>query len=245
MCTVSFIPLNNKGFILTSSRDEKIIRPTSPPIAQSIAGNNVFFPKDSEKGGTWIASADNGRVCCLLNGAWEKHKRKPFYEKSRGILLLETFEYKSIDDFIHLVKLESVEPFTLIIIENGENSIKLTEFRWDGSKKYLIAKDISQPHIWSSATLYDKKVRKQREQWFSEWLSEQSEYNRLDVLKFHTSKHGENPAHNIVMERPGGLQTVSVTQVMFADESFEMHYNDLAKNHHSSFSIGIKSITHA
>ncbi|MGE0566520.1 MAG: NRDE family protein [Bacteroidia bacterium] len=244
MCTVSFIPLNNKGVILTSSRDEKIIRPTSPPIALNIAGNNVFFPKDLEKGGTWIASADNGRVCCLLNGAWEKHKRKLFYEKSRGILLLEVFEHKQTDDFIQLVKLENVEPFTLIIIENWENSLKMIEFRWDGSKKYFNTKDISQPHIWSSATLYDKKVRAQREQWFSAWLSEQKEYSRLDVLNFHTSKHGENPAHDIVMERPGGLQTVSVTQVTFADESFEMHYHDLVKNHNSSFSIGIKSFIH-
>lgn len=239
------MPLNNNGFILTSSRDEKIVRPTSPPIAQNIAGNNVFFPKDLEKGGTWIGSADNGRVCCLLNGAFEKHKRKPSYEKSRGILLLEAFEFQSADEFIGLVKLEDVEPFTLIIVENYGSSKKIIEFRWDGSKKHLNAKDISQPHIWSSATLYDKKVRTQREQWFNKWLSEQSEYNRSDILKFHTSRHGENPAYDILMERTGGLQTVSVTQVTFADESFEMHYHDLVKNHNSSFSIGIKSTIHA
>lgn len=245
MCTVSFLPLSNNGFILTSSRDEKIARPTSPPIAQSIAGNNVFFPKDLEKGGTWIGSADNGRVCCLLNGAFEKHKRKPLYEKSRGIILLETFEYQRADDFIELVKLEGVEPFTLIIIENYGSSIKMIEFRWDGSKKHLNAKDISKPHIWSSATLYDKKVRIQREQWFYEWLSEQSEYKRSEILEFHTSRHGENSEYDILMERTGGLQTVSVTQVTFADECFEMHYHDLVKNLNSSFSIGIKSIIHA
>lgn len=247
MCTVSFLPLNKKGFILTSSRDEKIVRPTSSPITQNIAGNNVFFPKDLEKGGTWIASGENGRVCCLLNGALEKHKKKPSYEKSRGKILLEAFEHENVDDFIRLSQLEEVEPFTLIAIENYKKRIRMQEFRWDGSKKHINNKDICQPHIWSSSTLYEKKIRKQREQWFLAWISEQGEgeYDKLNALKFHTSRHGEDPAHDIMMERQGGLQTVSITQVVLADESFEMYYHDLIKNNTASLSIGIKSIIHA
>lgn len=241
MCTVSFLPIKNNGFILTSSRDENMGRPTSSPITTSIAGTNVLFPMDLEKGGTWIASGDNGLVCCLLNGGFIKHKRKPSYEKSRGKIILEAFEHKNIDDFIRLSKFEMVEPFTIIFIENYKEPRRLLELRWDGRSRHISNIDISQPHIWSSVTLYGKEVRKKREEWFSKWISEQITFNRESILSFHCSGHTRSRVNDIEMERSGGLRTVSITQVIHEGNSLEMYYVDRINKITTSFSMPLKT----
>ena len=89
MCTVSFIFTDGK-VILTSNRDEKILRPTAiAPKKYSINNKNIFFPKDAKAGGTWYAVTDEANVAVLLNGAAEKHQLKPSYRKSRGLILLD------------------------------------------------------------------------------------------------------------------------------------------------------------
>lgn len=207
MCSVSFIPKNQHEFILTSNRDEKNARPTSAPVSELIGDTRVFFPKDLNAGGTWIAAGDNSRICFLLNGAFENHERKPFYNKSRGKLLLESFEYEYIQDFFEQSILEEVEPFTLIIIEmNDEPS--LIEFRWDGTKKHIKELQTDQAWFWTSATLYNKEVRDQKKQWFDTWLQHSENIVDKHILKFHSSTHGDNPANDVFMKRENGLQTV-------------------------------------
>ncbi len=239
MCTVSYIPNGNGQFILTSNRDEKIIRPTVPPVAEIIGDTTVFFPKDIEAGGTWIAAGDNGRICCLLNGAFEKHQLKSFYGKSRGRVLLEMFEYEHIIDFFKQTSLEEVQPFTLIIVD-PENTGKLFEFRWDATEKHILELDNTKPYIWSSATLYSKKVQEQRELWFKNWIVNNVVFKANDVLNFHSFSHGEDSENNIIMERASGLQTVSITQIELLTDTFNMLYHDLLKNKKHTLTKAIK-----
>ena len=89
MCTVSFVSSNGK-VILTSNRDENIIRPSAiEPKHYLINNKNIVFPKDAKAGGTWYAITENANVAILLNGAAEKHQLKSFYRKSRGLILLD------------------------------------------------------------------------------------------------------------------------------------------------------------
>ncbi len=74
MCTVTFIGSKENEFILTSNRDEKILRETERPSIYRINSREVAFPKDKLAGGTWIAMGGSGVVCCLLNGAFELHE---------------------------------------------------------------------------------------------------------------------------------------------------------------------------
>ena len=90
MCTVTFYP-NNNEYILTSSRDEVKYRPTLPPKRYNINNQEITFPKDEVAGGTWIATNNNTKTVCLLNGAFERHQRKESYSRSRGLILLESF----------------------------------------------------------------------------------------------------------------------------------------------------------
>jgi uncharacterized protein with NRDE domain len=239
MCTLSYIPLGTNAYIFTSNRDERKARPTLPPLEEQIGGKAVFFPKDEEAGGTWIAAGENGTVCCLLNGAFESHERKAFYAQSRGKVLLEIFEHTNVLDYFSTKNLEEIEPFTLIVAAM-HTGIKLHELRWDGENKHLKALDPTQAYIWSSAALYNKETRLLREQWFEQWLKNDSFTDGASILKFHGTKHGDDLENDLLMERWGILKTVSITQIEFNEGGFSMDYHDLLKNEKSRLKKQIK-----
>lgn len=233
-----------EGFILTSNRDERIARATSPPAAYSINDHSVFFPKDLEAGGTWIAASDHGRVCCLLNGAFELHERKSTYKRSRGRIVTEVFEYLNVSDFFKAVDLIGVEPFTLIVLESLDVH-KLYEFRWDGIKKHLTLKNHDTPHIWSSVTLYNRQIRAIREKCFAQWVKQQNTFEADRVLSFHSDSLGVEPEYDMVMERNNGIKTVSITQIVLHEPGFSMIYEDLSQNRRSILSKRFEREYHA
>jgi uncharacterized protein with NRDE domain len=162
MCTVTFLPCGDKIF-LTSNRDEQVQRPTaSQPVIENLATGKILYPKDGKAGGTWIALHNNGNAMVLLNGAKEKHRHKPPYKKSRGLVFLDVFDNKFPSTKFLRTDLHGIEPFSLIIWDNKQ----LFEARWDGNHALIQEIDHAVPHIWSSVTLYDKGVIKKREQWF-------------------------------------------------------------------------------
>jgi uncharacterized protein with NRDE domain len=96
MCTVSYLPLPSAGYILTSNRDEAPERPTALPINHyRIGERTVYFPKDPQAGGTWIATTGDESTICLLNGGFVPHIAAPghHYRKSRGMVVLDYFLY--------------------------------------------------------------------------------------------------------------------------------------------------------
>ncbi len=84
MCTVTFIPVNDRYYI-TSNRDEKRIRSQAIfPQVHTENGNKIIYPQDADAGGSWIAMHGNGNAAVLLNGAFEKHEPDPPYKKKPG-----------------------------------------------------------------------------------------------------------------------------------------------------------------
>lgn len=226
MCTVSYVPLEN-GFILSSNRDEKVVRPTAIPKIYELNNEKLIFPKDLQSGGTWIAlSLKEKRIACLLNGAFENHEKKDHYRMSRGQILLESFKFPNAELFNTFQSFEDIEPFTLLLIE-ANNYLKFTELRWDGSQKHLTKIEVSKPKIWSSATLYDKTIREERETHFENWLKK-NKWNK--IKKFHTQKHGMSLQNDVIIHRTGGLQTVSISQIHFHNNSFTFGYTDLIES---------------
>ncbi len=227
MCTVSYIPQSRNQFILTSNRDESAKR-SSPDIAtQSKDEVELLFPRDKGAGGTWIAIANTDRVVCLLNGAFEKHQHQPPYRKSRGIMVLEFFNYPSAHSFFENYEFEGMEPFTMIIIENEQ----LLEFRWDEKNIHIKELDRHQPHIWSSSTLYNDPIQKKRKKWFTQWQKE-NEFGLDSILHFHKNAGEGNPANDLIMNRNNIVQTVSITSIIKNHRSIELQYHDLI---HSNF----------
>lgn len=230
MCTVTFFPIK-EGFVLTSSRDEQKHRSTIAPQFYNINNNRLFFPKDELAGGSWIASDDKTKTVCLLNGAFQKHQRKSSYRKSRGLIVLDSFSFSTFHDFANEIDLEGIEPFTLLLIDSMFSQLSFIELRWDEHKKHINKIDVTKPHIWSSATLYDEDVRIKREIWFKQLISSNKNIDRERLYKFHLSKHEDEPTEtDIVMKRAHGLQTISISQVVSKNDKKEFRYHDLITN---------------
>ena len=181
MCTVTFIPLSNK-VLLTSNRDEKGIRKRAiHPAVEQFPKARLLFPKDAQAGGTWIGVADSGAVVVLLNGGFIKHEPAAEYRKSRGLIFLDILSESPALSSFNKINLIGIEPFTLVIWEGT----KLHECRWSGEEKYIREMDASQPHIWSSVTLYSSDIIHKREQWFNNWLQQHPKPSVEDIRKFH------------------------------------------------------------
>lgn len=224
MCVLTYIPTANRGFILTSNRDEAIAREAAtPPRKYTINGHHVFFPKDPRGGGTWIASS--GQITlCLLNGGITKHVPQPPYRQSRGKVILDFFKFNTVKCFINDYNFTGIEPFTLIIIENI-NELIIHELKWDGKELFNKKIDTSKPRIWSSVTLYSPKIIEMREQWFADFLKQPLSTEK--VLDFHQYAGVGDVRNDIRMSRDNILKTLSTTQYVIDDKFFTIYYEDL------------------
>lgn len=226
MCTVTYLPVNQGSFILTSSRDEISGRGhTVFPVIQEAGSNSITFAQDPLRGGTWLACNDNGKVCCLLNGAFDKHPHVPPYRKSRGKVLLDTFKYTNFSDFSSDYVLDNIEPFTIICVESTPH-LKLSEFRWDGQYRHFRELDFRKPKIWSSSTLYSKEQRQFRRMWFKDWFGQKT-FTPNDAYMFHQLGGNHDSKNGILMKRESGPETVSISQIGTEGNGMSFRYSNL------------------
>lgn len=234
MCVLTFIPLENNGFILTSNRDEAVAREAAlPPKKYKINGQNIFFPKDPQGGGTWIASCGFFTLC-LLNGGLIKHIPNPPYRKSRGKVILDFYDFKDVNLFIENYNFDNIEPFTLIIIENS-NYLIINELRWTGKELLHKKIDAHFPQIWSSVTLYSPEIIKERENWFKDFLRELP--NSKQILEFHHTAGNGDKKNAIKMNREDKLKTISISQFIVSQTAFTLYYEDLQNNKQYNYRI--------
>lgn len=232
MCTVTFLPTSKNGFVLTSNRDEHFLRPLAIPPADYLVNDVLLsFPKDPTGGGTWIALERNKTVVCLLNGAFLPHTRKIVYRRSRGLVVLDFFNYKNVEAFSSNYDFNDIEPFTLIVVCNNE-FVELTEIRWDGENVHFKKLDATLSVIWSSCTLYEKTIADTRQRWFDAWKEEQSITTIESIKDFHQSAGKGDSTNGLIMNRENGIRTVSITSIICNSEKSEIHYSDLINNQH-------------
>lgn len=209
MCTVSYVPLEN-GFILTSNRDELAGRPTSlpPDFYVTEEGWSLYYPKDPMGKGSWIATSEDERVVCLLNGAFHAHTHQPPYNRSRGLVVLEAFQYETPFEFYTKVNLEHVEPFTMIMVWAN----LLFEFRWNGKEKHFLSLP-KQPYLWASATLYSEEVIALKRSWLKELLKDNNHPTQEQMVDFHEHGGVADATNGMRINRSNGLQTLSITSI--------------------------------
>ncbi|MEC4004545.1 NRDE family protein [Flavobacterium sp. SUN052] len=233
MCTVSFVFANEK-VIITSNRDEKIVRPQAiEPKNYLINNKNIIFPKDKKAGGTWFAIDENANVVVLLNGAAEKHIVKNNYLKSRGLIVLELISSFSAILSWKSINLDEVEPFTLVVFQDK----KLYQLRWNGFVKETTELDSSQNHIWSSSTLYSSEIRAKRANWFENFLDTKPVITPNEMFNFHRYTEENNQEHGLVINRDDVTKTVSITQTVIEKNKVEIFYHDLISEQNFSNSF--------
>lgn len=227
MCTVTFLPKNEQDFILTSNRDEDPLRASHQLFSQEIGGRMVHFPKDPKAGGTWFATDKSGFTLCLLNGGFEKHKHRPPYRLSRGLMVLDFFRISDVASFARQYNFDGIEPFTLVLIDHSSDQINLNQLVWDEKDLHQKPLNHNEAHIWSSSTLYPQPVRDERRQWFSEWLEGRNEFRQDDILAFHQFGGKGDAWNDFVMNREGRVQTVSVTSLDKKSDAFHFEHLSL------------------
>lgn len=233
MCTVSFVKVDNK-VIITSNRDEKVIRPSAVrPKNYIVNGKNVIYPKDPKAGGTWYAVDDKGTILVLLNGANEKHIPKPAYRKSRGLIVLDIISDVSPKDFWNKIDLENIEPFTLVLFQNKV----LFQLRWNGLEKESMVLNSDEKHIWSSATLYPDVIRKERSNLFYSFLDKKEAISENEMYHFHRYTDKDNHQNGLVINRNNELKTLSITQAISEQNKVAILHYDLISQKESATSF--------
>ncbi|MGG6229426.1 NRDE family protein [Tenacibaculum sp. SDUM215027] len=227
MCTVTYLPLGNNNFILTSNRDEDPKRKTIPPKTYNEEGVELTYPKDELAGGTWIGLSKKNRLICLLNGGFTKHQRAESYRMSRGVIVKQLLTIDNPVEIINHFDFEGIEPFTIVLVD-WSNNLRAYELVWDGTKKYFKELD-NAPKIWSSSTLYNDEMKQLRKEWFADWLGNNKDFNQEDIIAFHQDERKGNKEVSIKMKRQN-VETVSVTSVIKNEKELTMSYYDLHSN---------------
>lgn len=221
MCTVTYFPLKEEGFIVTHSRDESINRlPALAPTTHSNQEGWLHYPTDQQAGGTWMVQKSNGTVVALLNGGFKAHVKQAKYQKSRGLLLLEMMQNDLFLPDLPNSFFQGIEPFTLVYLHQH----RLYHLVWDEQNWSVIEKDVQQPHIWSSSTLYSPAMVAARNEWWVEWLQLQQAVNQQDIIAFHKSAGSHLPLYGLLMRRPDGMQTVSITSFAHCNKQVNSYY---------------------
>ena len=224
MCTVTYLPLGDNDFILTSNRDETPLRNTIHPQGYLENGVLLKYPKDELAGGTWVGLSDKKRLVCLLNGGFEIHTKKNSYKMSRGIIVKNILSADDGVSYINNFDFTEIEPFTLVLVD-WNKQLETYELVQDGVKKHF-KKLPQKPRIWSSSTLYTEEMKQLRKQWFANWLNDNKEFRQEEILQFHKNDTLGTQDVSVKMKR-SLVETVSVTSVIKENSKVDITYIDL------------------
>lgn len=219
MCTVSYIPNQNDGFIWTQNRDESPSRASAGLIME----DELIYPKDPLAGGTWIGLSKKGRLISLMNGAWEMLPHQKSTVKSRGQVLLDALKIADLNDFIHNYELKGILDFTMLIYDANQ----LLELRWDQHQRYITTLDPNQAHVRSSVSLFTPEERKKRKEFFQQYFIKQTSTD--SILDFHKLNRIEGLKEGIQIDR-SYVKTVSITQIDYSLIRKKVYFENINLN---------------
>jgi hypothetical protein len=235
MCTLTYIPIARDHRMITSNRDESRLRKAAlAPEIYKVNGKKLLYPKDPVGGGSWIVTSDNGLTACLLNGAYQPHTPKTAYRKSRGLIVVEMFEFEDMFQFSKNIDLTDIEPFTLVMIDK-EN---ILELKWTGSRKNLRFYNPSLPLLWASEQLYSHSTILKRKKGFKNLL-EKGILSKKDIILFHEIARYDDKENEMKLERENLVATISITSLEIYGNSLEMYYKDLLMNKETSVKLNV------
>ncbi|MDI9365176.1 MAG: NRDE family protein [Flavobacterium sp.] len=237
MCTVAFLPYNNK-FYFASLRDESPKREQAlPPTIYNIDGIEILAPLDGLAGGTWVGASAFGNIVILLNGAFENHERADRYVMSRGVIVKNLLAQQQPVAAWQLIDLQNIEPFTLVVWQQQ----LLYELVWDGQQKHWQQLAITKPRIWSSSTLYNVAAKQQRKAAFQHWWATGPSVSKQSLLSFFASR--VDLQNGFLINRSPTMQTLSFTFLTQDAATTTCYYHNFLNATCSTKQLALKHLT--
>ncbi len=142
MCTLTFVPLED-GYLLGMNRDERRGRGRAAVVARLAGPRRAAYPKDSDKGGTWVAANRAGLTLSLLNRhprGWTRDEGRSY--RTRGELILRVVgrhrtAKAALDDLSARLDPRAYPPFLLVGVDLGAGPVETLESdgrRWTRSR---------------------------------------------------------------------------------------------------------------
>lgn len=229
MCTVTYYPIDNEFYILSTNRDELKARAKATPPQVNITDEVRFVrPVDGEKGGTWIAVNEYKLSLNILNWFQAYDQRTDYksdYYSSRGQIIHDLISSKTLEECnkrLKTIDLEHFAPFRLLGFQ--VNPLKIIHWSWDGKDLKQTGQSIK-PHIWISAGFDYTKVLRLRKEAFSRFLDEQNPLTIEGIKKLHASQYPEKGHFAISMSHERA-QSVSNTIIDVQKDCPVMYYLD-------------------
>lgn len=225
MCTLTLAPIGTKQ-VITINRDEAPERRADDPVIRERSGKQLWLAPEPVSGSSNVVfDIINHRLAVLLNGAFESHEHKPPYRVSRGVVILDSFDYDSLGAMKRLYDFTGIEPFTLLCFQEG----KMEEMRWDGAKVHCSEPKVDKPAIWSSAKLYPAEVIRNREEAFANWLNRNQRIYAQQLFDMHQREGDDSRGPGFRMNYKDFVKTVSITQFTFTGNRVALRYLDLMR----------------
>lgn len=227
MCVLTYIPQANGSVSITHNRDEHIRRPVAiAPAWRPLGTGEAMYPLDPQGGGTWFALHQDW-ICCLLNGGFVRHTRKPEgYQTSRGQIILRFLEQGNAADFAQKFDPEGLEPFTLVTFDLAQR--QLHQYVWDERIWHVHHLDAAQPAIWSSSTLYDTPVKSSRQHIFKQFMRQNPAPTQ--IFDFHKLHVKGDTGKSMFVNIDDAIKTVAITQVNGSHQNMRMRYESFSNN---------------
>ncbi len=226
MCTLSW-HYEKGGYSLFFNRDERLARRRAQlPAMRQIDGINIVSPRDTDKGGSWIAVNEMGTTHCLLNLYGLQKPCLPARPISRGLLLLELSTHKewaSTFDHLEFLDLSSYEPFQYWQFTKNE---KIKGIKWDGEAVHQLEDSLFCERPISGSSYQNDEVITRREQTFRKTVSPDFVgAERIKALEAFHNSSADPGAFGVNMLREDA-QTVSYSKVVINDHKISFHYQD-------------------
>lgn len=239
MCTVTYIPkAQGEGFYFTHNRDESIRRKIAvPPMIKQVGDKRILCPIDREGGGTWLAVSEDKRLACILNGGSSPHERKTSYRHSRGLVVLDYFNFSDNDDFMRNYSMEGLEPFTLLLLD-GKTFLHLV---WENDRLTETALNPAIPYLFSSYMLYNEGIVLTRRKLFHDFIRNTDHAGSEEIIRFHRYAGHDDPETALVVERDNFVHTVSISHVDAGIEKAYFAYIDLINDIRLNKAVELKT----
>jgi len=219
MCSLNWRKFNDR-LSLVFTRDESVLRaPSLPPQRFAKGGIEYLMPVDPVGGGSWISANSAGFIFCLLNDYQGQLKSAQTKLISRGQLIKQLSECKSMEQVQHVIKCwlyEHSQPFYLLALSNTSQTI----WHFDGIR--AITNQPAPEQVYSSGHPDVESIQSLR----AKYVKGSNPKTISDLIRLHQSHQpvvGSDLAYSLCMHREEACSQ-SLTVIELATGEVNMRY---------------------